>query len=691
MIKYILPIALIGILMSCDATKKATETSEIKENQAIEASPEEKSKFTSIDIEYIDQSVRPQDDFFQFSNGKWLSDNPVPPSESRWGSFNELEQANNKKLISILEDAKNINSHKESDMRLLGAYYNSFIDLENRANLGLSPIQAELDEVLAISTKEDIIKVIAHHHELGINSLFRFGVRQDMKNVEEHIVSMWQGGIGLPSKEYYLNEDKSEILRSYTNYIHRILMYAQIDNSKEKAAQIVDFETQLAKGMMAPAELRIPENTYNLFSFSDIADKFTNLQLREYIDHIDIAKFDQLVVGQPEYISRIHLMFDKVSMETWKNYLLWKVLNHYADQLDKQYLSEHFNFYGKILTGKAQMKSIEEQAVQEITNSEFSELLGKVFVGRHFSETAQQRVNEMVDNLLVVFQERIDNLDWMSAVTKKEAQIKLDAIGRKLGFPSKSEDFSPLVFTPTNLVENNKAVARYARAKNLKKLNEKVDKEEWGMPAHMINAYYHPLLNEIVFPAGIMQAPFFSENYEDAVNYGRIGMVIGHEFTHGFDDMGSKFAADGSFTNWWSEEDRAAFEKRTTTLGTTFNQFCPIEGHCVNSSLTMGENIADLGGLTMAYYAYTKTKEFKSGKLINGYTPAQRFFIAYAQLWKINYTEEELKNRIANDSHSPGMYRVNGPLMNCPEFFEAFGVKESDPMRNTKEKVARIW
>ena len=232
---------------------------------------------------------------------------------------------------------------------------------------------------------------------------------------------------------------------------------------------------------------------------------------------------------------------------------------------------------------------------------------------------------------------------------------------------------------------------RYARLKNLNKLNKEVDLEEWEMPAHMINAYYHPLLNEIVFPAGIMQAPFFSEEYDDAINYGRIGMVIGHEFTHGFDDTGSKFAADGSFTNWWSDEDRKSFEERTGKLGETFELFCPVDGHCVNPDLTMGENIADLGGLTMAYYAYTKTNEFKANKIINGFSPAQRFFIAYAQLWKINYTEAELKNRIANDSHSPGMYRVNGPLMNCPEFFEAFNVKEGDEMRNSKEKVSKIW
>ena len=563
--KHIFAISLLVFLTGCDASKKATEGSTVKEVET-----ESNSKLASIDTDYIDVSIRPQDDFFQFSNGKWLEANPVPASESRWGSFNELEKANNKKLLSILKDAKNTDAPKGSDIQLLGAYYSSYTDMESRAKLGLTPIQAEIDEVMAMKDLSELPKILAHHHELGISSLFRFGVRQNMKDVDNHIVGVWQGGIGLPNKDYYLTKEKEEILNAYQRYIYTVLTYAKIDNPKEKATQIIEFETRLAEGMMAPAELRVPENTYNKMVFSEFAAKFSHLNLTEYIGHTGIEPFEFFIVGQPEFMKQVNTMVVKTDLETWKSYLLWKVLNHYSDQLDKSLLMENFNFYGKVLTGKSEMKSIEEQAIEEITNSEFSELLGKVFVGRHFSENAQQRVNEMVDNLLLVFQERINQLDWMTDITKEQAQTKLNAIGRKLGFPSKSEDFSTLDFTASNLVENNKTIARYAREKNLKKLNQPVDKEEWGMPAHMINAYYHPLLNEIVFPAGIMQAPFFSENYEDAVNYGRIGMVIGHEFTHGFDDMGSKFAADGSFTNWWSEEDRSAFEKRTTTLGNTF-------------------------------------------------------------------------------------------------------------------------
>lgn len=337
------------------------------------------------------------------------------------------------------------------------------------------------------------------------------------------------------------------------------------------------------------------------------------------------------------------------------------------------------------------MKQAEERSIQEITGLKFGEWLGKAFVEKNYSTNASKRVNTMVDNLLAVYAERINSLEWMTQETKKEALKKLNAIGRKLGHPEVWEDYSSLDFSADEYVSNYRNALRFERKKNLNDLGQPVNKNKWSMPAHMVNAYYHPLLNEIAFPAGIMQPPFFDERAEDAVNYGRIGMVIGHEFTHGFDDMGSKFAADGSFTNWWSEKDRAAFEERTTILGETYSHFCPAENQCVNASLTMGENIADLGGLTMAYYAYKRTPEYQSGIVRNGYTPAQRFFIAYAQLWKINYTEEEMLNRLANDPHSPGMYRVNGPLMNSPEFFEAFDVKEGQPMRNKKDKVARIW
>ncbi|MFT6502688.1 MAG: putative endopeptidase [Crocinitomicaceae bacterium] len=651
----------------------------------------ESSSSTTIDLDYMNTEVRPQDDFFEFANGTWVKNNPVPESESRWGSFNELNQSNVIKLTKILEALSDTKTHGNHVNQLLGDYYVSFKDMDTRNVLGLKPIQGQLDAINKINSKGQIVGIVAEQHKNGIGSLFRFGVGQDMKNVDNNIAQFAQGGLGLPNKEYYFNDDKEEIRTAYQNYIASIMTMLDKSDPDKVAVKIIEFETSLANLMLSPSEMRIPENRYHITERADVIKSFGKFDFEAYLSMTGIASFETMNVASPRHILSINKMIEEVGLEDWKNYLLWKTINHYAGHLDHNFVELDFDFYARSLQGKKEMKPFNERAIEEITSMELGEMLGKAFVEKHYSDTAQARVNELVDNLLIVFQERIENLEWMSQETKKEALNKLNSIGRKLGFPDKWTNFDNLKISRNGYCENYTRSEQLSVERNIAKLGKPVDKEEWGMPAHMVNAYYHPLLNEIAFPAGIMQPPFFDANYEDAVNYGRIGMVIGHEFTHGFDDMGSKFAADGSFTNWWTENDRTLFEERTAKLGNTFANFCPIEGHCVNPQLTMGENIADLGGLTLAYYAYARTEEFKAGIKRKGYSPAQRFFIAYAQLWKINFTDAEMKRRIATDSHSPGMYRVNGPLMNCPEFFEAFGVQESDTMRNSEEEISKIW
>lgn len=677
-------VLVVGLLTACSSSKTAKDTK-------IQEAPSNGTK--TVDLSYMDKSVRPQDDFFQFANGTWIKENPIPASESRWGSFNELEQQNQQKLTGILEKLRIKGGAPGSIEEMLGNFYSSFMDFEKRNKDSWYEIKEDIYKTTSIVNYKDIVEVVADQHKNGINSLFGFGVGQDLKEVSKNILYFGQGGLGLPNSEYYTSPSKKEILDAYEKHVKA--MFVLLGNTEESAGKsafsVIKVESLLAEKMMTPAELRVPENSYNKMKKADFLKQAQYFDMNVYMKSLNVPDFQELVVGQPLFLQRVNEMITSTSIEVWKDYLMWKTLNHYAKHLDKAFIAENFRFYQGVLTGKTQMKPLNEQAINEITNMTIGESLGKLFVQSYYSEKAQARVNEMVDNLLVTFEERIKGLQWMSAETKKEALNKLKSIGRKLGFPSKWEDFSDLKLSKDNYLANIKLCNQRDVRKNFEDLLKPVDKDKWGMPAHMINAYYHPLLNEIAFPAGIMQAPFFDVDAEDAVNYGRIGMVIGHEFTHGFDDMGSKFAADGSFTNWWSAEDRKLFEERTLLLGNTFAGFCPIDGHCVNPELTMGENIADLGGITLAYYAYTKTEEFKSGKIVNGYTPAQRFFISFAQLWKINYTEAELKNRIANDPHSPGMYRVNGPLMNCPEFFEAFGVKENDKMRNSASKIAKIW
>ncbi|HNS41963.1 MAG TPA: M13 family metallopeptidase [Taishania sp.] len=670
-----------GLLAACGTSKTNNQT---QNSKALE----------TVDFSYISKTVKPTEDFFLFANENWIKNNQIPASESRWGSFNELEEANNAKLKGILDSLKNLHAPKGTKEQLLGDYYASFTNMEVRNKLGIQPIQPLLNEIKALSSKKELAAMVAKLHRLGVNVLFGYGVSQDMMNVDVNITYFGQGGIGLPNRDYYKDASKENIRTAYKKFIGDALVLAQLKDASSKDAvanQIFALEDKMATIMLKPEEQRIPELTYNKYAKQQLVADFKNFDLNAYLTGIGSLAYDTLIVDNKKYATYVDEMIQTESLDAWKNYLLWHTVDRFMGELSQDFVDLNFDFNGKTLSGKKEMKPIDERAIQAITYSGISEMLGHAFVDKYFSEAAKNRVNEMLDNLIVAYRERIENLAWMSAETKKEAMNKLNSFGRKLGFPDKWEDFSSLNFAPDRYVENINEISNYMHLKDMKKLNEKVDRDKWEMPAHLVNAYYHPLLNEVAFPAGIMQAPFFDNNYEDAVNYGRIGMVIGHEFTHGFDDMGSKFAADGSFKNWWTDEDRKAFEERTGIFGETFAKFCPFEGQCVNPNLTMGENIADLGGLIMAYHAYTRTKEFKEGKVIGGYTPAQRFFIAYAQLWKIKYTDAELKKRLATDPHSPGMYRINGPLKNCPEFFEAFGVKEGDAMRNPKNKVAIIW
>jgi putative endopeptidase len=685
----IIPIACSGaLLLSCSNMKQKNKSDVV----AVSENVKNDGKVISFDVNYIDKSIRPQDDFFSFANGTWVKNNPVPATESRWGSFNELEKSNMTKLTGIMED---LSENKKGDNldAYLGNYYTSFMDMESRNKLSWSVIAPDLNLVKNIKSADDIPALIAKQHKNGISSAFSFSVYQDLKEVKLNITYIEQAGLGLPNKNYYSDIDKQSIVDQYEKHIFKsfLLLGYTIEEARKSAINVISLERKLATGMMTPAELRIPEDSYNKMNLDEFASMMPGFNFNAYLKEVGSQSFRELVVGQPKYFKLLNEMIKSESLNTWKDYFSWKVLRRYSANLDEKFVRENFSFYQTVMTGKSVDKPMNEKAINEITNMSIGEVLGKSFVEKYYSQKSQDRVNEMVDNLLIAFEERIKGLSWMTGTTKEQALVKLRAIGRKLGYPNKWEEFKGLKLTRNEYVENIKRASQWDLQKNLSELNEFVDREKWGMPAHMINAYYHPLLNEIAFPAGIMQAPFFDVNAEDAVNYGRIGMVIGHEFTHGFDDMGSKFASDGTFRNWWSEEDLNMFEARTKLLGNTFASFCPIEGHCVNPDLTMGENIADLGGITLAYYAYKKTEEYKAGNKINGYTPAQRFFISFAQLWKINYTDAEMKNRIANDPHSPGMYRVNGPLMNCPEFFEAFSVKEGDKMRNSEATISKIW
>ncbi len=652
---------------------------------------QKKKEKTSIDTSYMNRAVSPKTNFFDYANGNWVKNNPVPKTESRWGSMNELDINNKKKLIEILESAKN--QLKNANEALIGNYYASFIDMETRNKLGITPIQNDLTRIDQITNKEQFITLLADLHKRGVSALFSLGIGQDLKNINVNCVYLGQSGLGLPNKLYYTQENKKEILEKYKQYLIDLFKLAGLSESEAttNAQNSYQIEMRLASEMMSPAEARNPDNTYNKIGANQLTQQLNDIHFESYLKSLGIPKVDYFIVGQTNYISKIPTIFNEIPLETWKSYLKSMLISYYSNKLTEDFAKLNFYFYQTVLTGKSTDKPISDKAVNELTNLPIGEVLGQLFVEKNFSNEAKVKINEMVDLLILAYKERINASTWMSDSTKTEANKKLQAIHRKLGFPDKWEDYSKITLSPTTYIENFNACKKYEFDKSIADLSLPVDKTRWGVAAHMINAFYDASQNEIIFPAGIMQAPFFDVNAEDALNFSRIGMIIGHELTHGFDDVGAKFAADGSFSDWWTESDKKKFEDKTKIYGETFASFCPFPEHCVNPELTMGENIADLGGILLAYQAYTKTKEFKSGKKRFGFTPEQRFFIAMAQVFKITYTEQELKNRLLNDPHSPGMYRVNGPLKNIPSFFDAFEVKEGDEMRNGTGKFVEIW
>lgn len=646
----------------------------------------------SIRTEYMLTDIRPQDDFFMFANGQWIKDNPVPASESRWGSFNELDRANKEKLIQIMNEAVK-NASGTSYMSLLGKFGKAYLNEANREEAKLEVEQWVEENIFAANSKEELLAALADMHMMGIPALFSVYVSPDLMDTERNVLYINQGGLGLPNRDYFRSSDKSKvtIFKSYLQYMVSLGEQFDVTYSDRLGLLSVQLEQILAGKMNGPEKLRIPEENYHSFELSEAFELMGDFGLETYLRFMEVQPQDFIILRQPEYLRFLNDTWAEKGLDELKIYLAGKVLNHYAKHMTSDVLNFYFSFYGRQLSGAREMKPIAERLIEELTSNALGDALGRAFVKRHFSEKAKIKVNEMVDNILLVYRQRIENLDWMTNDTKVEALMKLNAIGRKIGYPDFWKDYEGLELDNNNHFHNINQCAIFSKKENLAKLNQPIDRSEWSMPAHMVNAYYHPIKNEIVFPAGIMQAPFFDLKAEDAVNYGGIGMVIGHEFTHGFDDMGSKFAADGSLTDWWTSKDRKKFEERTQRLGNTFRDFCPIHEHCVNPELTMGENIADLGGVTLAYYAYAKTAEYQSGKKVHEFTPSQRFFISYAQLWKISYTDEELKKRLATDPHSPGMFRVNGPLKNFPAFFEAFNVQEGDAMRNPVEEISIIW
>ena len=675
---------ILGItLAACDAKKE--------EHQ--QAKQEEKNSMLAFPMSNLDTTVSPCEDFYQYAIGGWLRANPVPSTESRWSSFNIVRDSNNAKLKSILFEFSEGEYEKGSMEQKIGDLFMSAMDSAKVDELGIEPLIGEFDKIESIGSIEDIIPLIAYHRSIGVNSLFGIYVGQDDKNSEQYITHLYQSGLGLPDRDYYLKEDAKsvEIQQKYTEHIGKMFSLMGAEETDNIVSTVYAIERQLAERSMTRVDRRDPEKTYNKFQTTELKELANSINWDVYFEEVGVKGISELVISQPDFVKATNEFLTTIPIEDWKLYLKWRLLDSYAYDLSSDFEKQSFDFYSKTLSGRKEMKPRWERALNKV-NGGIGQLLGKAFVERHFTEESKEVVSRMVENLRTAFRERIQQLEWMSEETKDKALEKLEAFNYKIGYPNKWRDYSSLEIKAGSHLENMINARKFNFKYMMNKLGKPVDKDEWFMTPQTVNAYYSSSKNEIVFPAGILQPPFYSETADPALNYGGIGAVIGHEFTHGFDDQGSKYDASGNLENWWSEEDRSRFEERANVVVEQFNQFEPLDSLYVNGKLTLGENIADLGGATLAFHALEKEVS-ENGKTedIDGFNYQQRFFLGWAQVWHMNMTDEELRIRIATDSHSPGEYRVNGPLANMPEFANAFGCTSADNMINPDSLKAVIW
>jgi len=647
-----------------------------------------------IDPANMDLSVKPGDNFYLYANGNWVKNTPVPASKTRWGSFDKLAEESSQALKGLLEEAA-ANPGKNDLMKRVGDFYASAMDSAAIEKLGAQPVKPYLDQIEKLSSKSQVLDHINYLRSNSISSpLYNIGVRQDSKDVTKYIIGIGQGGTTLPDRDYYLKNDaRSQKIRTeYTKYIATLFKLCGWEEYKAlaNAASILQLETAIANAQMSRVEMRDPVKLYNKLSVDGLSAKTPNLNWQTILTQLGYkTKQDSLIVSNPKFMVFIDSLLGATSLADWKVYLQWGVMKGAAPYLSKDFVDANFAF-NQAMSGQKE-QTPRWQRMSGLIDGQLGELLGQLYVDKYFNQAAKARMLELVNNLQATFDSRIKQLDWMSDETKQRALGKLHAFTKKIGFPDKWKNYDGLVIKRDDFLGNLMRCNQWGYQDNINRLGKPIDKTEWGMTPPTVNAYYSAQKNEIVFPAGILRFPFFDFEADDAINYGGIGAVIGHEMTHGFDDQGRQFDADGNLHDWWTKADADEFKKRADEVVAQYNGYVILDTLHVNGRLTLGENLADLGGLSIAYEAFKHTKQGKGNTKIDGFTPDQRFFLNWAQVWRSNILPDAAAQRILTDSHSPGVHRANGPLTNMEAFYKAFDVKEGDKMYKAPEKRTKIW
>ena len=652
------------------------------------------AKDSGILTSELDPAVRPQDDLFRHVNGKWIARTEIPSDKARYGSFYALAEEAEKAVREIIEEAATAEPGTEE--RKFGDVYASFMDEARVEQLGAAPLTPLLAEVDAIATTSALLATAGRFERRGTSGFFQLFIDNDPGDPERYLVFFEQAGLGLPDESYYREEKFAEIREKYVEYLTKILGLAGLDRPAERAGRIFALETDLAKNHWDNVRSRDSEATYNLTSWNDVsvAAKQEGLDLDAWLTGIDPPEnsFTELVVRQPSFLQSLPGLITDVRLEAWKDWMSWQVIRSNAGYLSSEFVNANFDFYGRTLTGTPELRARWKRGVSLVEGT-LGEAVGRTYVERHFPEGAKAAMDILVANLIEAYRESITNLDWMTPATRAKAIEKLDKFTPKIGYPVKWRDYSALTITPDNLLANIAAVNEFEFQRELGKIGKPLDRDEWFMTPQTINAYYNPGLNEIVFPAAILQFPFFDEGRDDAANYGAIGAVIGHEIGHGFDDQGSKYDGDGRLLDWWTAEDRAAFEERTRSLIAQYDALAPLqvpEVH-VNGALTIGENIGDLGGLSIAWKAYLISLGGAEPPVIDGMTGATRFFLSWAQAWQQKSRDEEVIRLISIDPHSPNEFRCNQIVRNIDDFYTTFAVTPSDALWLSPEDRVTIW
>lgn len=668
-------------------------------NTAVFCQQDDKPKqLKGFSVEFMDQSIKPGDDFYKYVNGTWLKNNPVPPEYSRWGAFSEITKNNDYIIKSILEESASGTAPNGSNQQKIGDLYFTAMDTVRIENEKFNPLIPYFNKIDAVKSKDDLIKTIAYLQMNGVGNSFGVFAGQDDKNSANVIPNFFQGGITLFDRDYYLKEDdrSKDIRAKYVDHTAKMFMLTGIDagTSKNYAERILAFETEWAKNFMPRVSMRNPDSTYHKLTIEEFISMTPNINWKLYFIETaaDYSIFDNGInVGTPRFFAFLNDKFAQENIiDDWKLYLKWRLITSTADYLSSDFVNEDFDFFSRYISG-VQVQQPRWRDALGMVNGTMAEALGKLYVDKAFSPEAKQKINDMVKNILETLKESIAGLDWMSETTKQQAYRKLGTFRVKMGYPDKWKDFSALEINRSNsLLENMLNGRRFNYKRNMNKIGKPVDREEWGMFPHLVNASYNPAKNDITFPAGILQPPFFDPNADDALNYGGIGGVIGHEITHGFDDAGRKYDADGNLKDWWTEEDAKNYNKRADMVVEQFNGYVAIDTLTVNGELTLGENIADLGGMAIAYKAFLKTLKGNEPK-IDGFTPQQRFFLGWATVWRDNMTDQEQRLRLKTDSHSPGKFRGYANLTNFQPFYDAFDIKDTDPIARPKDKRVVIW